>query len=120
MCEFYKSQEIQFRINGNIYYGPIKRIYQTFYDKWIEVPYLDNWVSAKIIGIASKKNIYIVGNDEILCSFDLVKLINPELDTNKINYNKTNIVSDWLFGIEFQDPSNKYITLRNGRTIQVR
>ena len=120
MCELYKSQQITIRINGNIYYGPIKRMYQTFYDKWIEVPYLDKWFPAKIIGTASEKEIYIVGNDDVWCSFDLVKQINPELNPNKINFLKTNLRSDWLFGIEFQDPSISFFTLKNGKTIPVK
>ena len=108
---------ITIRVNGNIYYGPIKRLYQTFYNKMIEVPFKDEWFYAKIIGEASEKEMYIVGNDALICSFDLVKQINPELDTNKINYLKTNIKSDWLFGIEFQNPDITHFTLKNGMTI---
>ena len=120
MCELFKDQLIKIRINGNEYYGPIKRMYQTFYDKIVEVPYLDQWFSAKIIGIASEKEMYNAGNDDIVCSIDLLKLIDPELNQDKISFRKMNVKSDWLFGIEFQDPTIEYFTTYTGKTIPVK
>ena len=117
MCELYKDQLLTIQINGNEYYGPIKMLYTTFFDKIINVFYAGKWYPAKIIGEASEKEMYIVGNDELTCSFDLVKRLNPDLDIDKLIYRKTNIKSDWLFGVEFVDNSNKYFTLTNGMII---
>ena len=76
MCELYKNQLITIRVtSGNIFYGPMKVMYQTFYDRVIEVFYNGEWFPAKIIGKASVKEMYQV-NRNLTCSADL-KLKTP-------------------------------------------
>lgn len=75
MCELYKDTLITIRVNGNIFYGPIKRLWQTYFNKVIEVFYNGEWFPAKIIGEASEKELIEV-NDNLICSIDL-KLKTP-------------------------------------------
>ena len=70
MCELYKDTFITIRVNGNIFYGPIKRMWQTFYDKVIEVFYNGEWFPAKIIGKDSKKDLIKI-TERFICSPDL-------------------------------------------------
>ena len=119
ICELYKDEDITIRIKGNVFHGPIKRMYQTFYDKTIQVPYLDEWYNAKIIGKASEKEIYCL-NGTLMCTMDLLANNRILIDTSDISFRKTDIVSDWLFGIEFEDKNNIYYTLTNGITISTK
>ena len=173
MCELYKDQLITIRYAGNIYYGNMKIMYQTFYDKIIEVLSGNEWVPAKIIGEESVKEIYRI-NDDLLCSEDLmihtqsfnkitcnieygtsdkvsksfdilghsktkvsnlmigVKFIpntflnekmtcySSESDAYIYKIEKTDIVSDWLFGIEFIDDKYEFYALTNGMIICVK
>lgn len=145
MCNLYKDTFITIRVNGNIFYGPIKMMWQTFHDKVIEVFYDGKWFPAKIIGETSEKSLIKI-RDHFICSFDL-KLKTPSGDIqvsktlNKIfkisfndnlcesissskkgeqyyfGYTNDKIIdekSDWLFGIEFEDPNNQYYTLTDG------
>ena len=43
----------------------------------------------------------------------------PTIESNRIvrGIEKTGIISDWLFGIEFIDKSNVYYTLTNGMIV---
>ena len=116
LCELYKDQQITIKVKDNIFYGPIKKMYQTFYDKIIKVPYQDKWYDAKIIGRASEKEIYCL-NGNLYCTMDLFKDNKIQIDSDSVSFKKTENVSDWLFGIEFEDSSNQYYTLTNGITI---
>ena len=151
LCELYKNQLITFRLNRTstykpIYYAPIKQVYTTFNEKYIEVFYDGKWLPAKIIGIASEKEIYQI-NKNLFCSGDLILKtpygdkkvselnVNDEYSSNhkksdKITayhgptyiskIEKTDIVSDWLFGIEFKNPEDQYYTLTDGYIIAVK
>ena len=151
MCELHGSQLITFRINKSrifqpIYYAPIRQVYKTFNNKYIEVFYNGSWYPAKITGIASEKELYKV-NKELLCSGDLIVKtpsgdkkvtelkLNEEYSVNhdrvdKIDkakgpkyicsIEKTAVVSDWLFGIEFKNPEDQYYSLTNGYIISAK
>ena len=157
MCELYKDTFLTIRVNGRIFYGPIKQLYKTFYDKVIEVFYDGKWFPAKIIGEASEKNL-IKLTEHFICSPDLKLKINKyyidkklselldddievELNTYPTSapmsvlgyYEPEDILrigkignlvidekSDWLFGIQFEDPNNKYYTLTNGIIISAK
>ena len=128
LCELYKDQDIIIRINRNIYHGPIKRIYQTFYDKWIEIPLRSDWFPAKIIGKASEKLICNY-DDKLLCSSDFIENYRIYYPNEPLHYKdlkflpdyiKTGIVSDWLFGVEFKDGNNQFYELPNGIIVPAR
>lgn len=119
MCELYKDEDITIRIKGKVFHGPIKRMYQTFYDKIVQVPYNGEWYDAKIIGCANEKEIYCL-NGNLYCTMDLFKDNKIQIDSDSVSFKKTENVSDWLFGIEFEDPNNQYYTLTNGVTISAK
>ena len=176
MCNLYKSEMITIRVNGNIYYAPIKQIYQTFHNKKIEVFYDGNWYAAKIIGEASEKDLVKI-SDSLICSLNLkiktptgskeiIDFINSFNNAEKplhrsipitedpienygeiyklseicLNTSECKTIgtfnqdtkyylgniefleekSDWLFGVEFEDPNNQYYTLTNGFIISTK
>lgn len=133
LCELYKDTHITIRSStGNIYYGPIKKIYQTFYDKILEIFYNGKWYSVKIVGIPSEKRMFKINND-FVCSADLLlksgetdisvgdlsigdivdgnthQIKNIKSTSGKIkitSIRELDVTSEWLFGIEFWSPIN--------------
>ena len=120
MCELYKDTLITIRINRNIFYGPIKRMWQTYHDKVIEVFYNGEWFPAKIIAEESSKDIFKI-NDTLQCSLYL-KLKTPngdktiyELEDGVLDANPEPNAFDLCVNIydinSIAIPDNRYIKL---------
>ena len=142
MCELYKDEMLVIKVGTNEYYGPIKTLYITFYDRIINVFYNGTWYPAKIIGKCSEKEMLklygtigskdlivkckdgdkslsdIKRGDMILFNTIPAKYLPVLSESDNMIYagdiTETDITSDWLFGIEILDINNKYYTLMSG------
>ena len=57
-CCFDGQQEVTIRVNGKIFHGPFKNMYQTFNDQQIEVYYNGDWKPARLTALKEKHPIF--------------------------------------------------------------
>lgn len=141
LCKLHKDQQLTIKINENIYYAPIKMLYQTFHDKDVYVFSNGEWLPGQIVGGNYPQELCII-NDSLICARDTWIQCEDDLkpagvistlDTLKMNshsvekivgfsnggwdvttINKYTMAEDeWLFGVLIYHPCQSY-TLSNG------
>lgn len=78
LCILHKDQIIIFVVNGNMYYGSMKMIYQTFHDKNIHVfTAKKEWAPAQIVGRPCNETLIRINNsidNSLICAENTVVL----------------------------------------------